>query len=303
MVLQDFDAPHYLRRERVFINTDTKDPVRSRSDYDMVFDLDDFYEKVQSVELVSWTIPFDMSPTIYRAFGTNPANNLLDIRLSDPPGNANVLEFTTELISFGYGTLEEFGQSVVDQITFRLLTLGDPYYNPDTNDFVMSYSITGGKLSFSAIVDDPPVVVDVRFLFGTGTNAGSTPATALGMVDGVDTPITTVNGYDIHGPIGVVPAILSPFRYTDVKVSGVDYNVARVPLTGPDFVTKRFNKTKFRLVDTPIRNVQETRITLTLPNGIEPIKVSTNGYDMVLEYLVLSPETGVPKWMVQSFGM
>lgn len=303
MVLQEFNTPQYLRRERVFINTDTKDPVRSRSDYDMVFDLDDFYEKVQAVELVSWTVPFDMSPTIYEGSSTRTGNNFLDIRFSDPPGNANVLDFTVELLPNGYATVEDFGQSVIDQITGALVTLNDAYYNPTTNNFVMSYSVTGGKLSFSAVVDNPAVVVDVRFLFGSGPNAGSTPATAFGMVDGVDTPITSVNGFDIHGPIGISPAIISPFRYTDVAVSGVDYNVARVPLTGVDFVTKRFNRTKFRIIDTPLRNVQDTRITLTLPNGVEPIKVSTNGYDMVLEYLVLSPETGIPKWMHQSFGI
>lgn len=301
MVLQDFEGPQFLRCERLFVNTENKDPIRSRSNFDMVFELSEVFEKVQAVELVSWTVPYDMSPTIYEATTSLPANNLLDVRLSDPPGNTHILEFTVELQPLGYASVEALGQSIGDQITFRLRELADPFYDVDVNFCTVTYSVTRGKLSFAASVGDPAVAVDMRFMFGTGPSAGATPARALGMTDGVDTLIATVNGYDFQGPVAGLPALLYPARYVDVTVSGVDYKVARIPLTNTDFVTNRFNRTKFRLLDNSLRRIQDTRITLTLPKGVEPVTISTSGYDMVLDYLVLTPVGGIPYWLVQSF--
>lgn len=303
MVLQSINALHYLRCQRVYVNTDEKDQVRSRSNFDVVVELDQLYEKVQAIELVSWVVPFDMAPTLYEARLGVTANNIIDVFLTNPPGHTAVLTHAVTLQPGGYTSASDLGASIAGQIVTEIDTLGHATYNSTTNAFAVNSSVTDGKISFSATVTGALTPVDLQFLFGSGANAASAPARALGLPVGVDTPILLVGGTDIQGPVGIIPAQMSPWRYVDVNVTGVNYKMARVPLTGPDFVAKRFNKTKFRLLDTPIRRTQEIRAVLTLAGGLEPVTVSTNGYDMVYDYLLLSPEMCIPHWVVQSLQM
>jgi hypothetical protein len=317
MVLQSVNAQHYLRCQRVYINTDNKDPVRSRSNFDMVLDLPELYENVQSVELVSWMVPFDISPTIF------VDNELLDVTFAEENGDERISATLT--IPRGGYTAQTLLDMLVLLMTNWLENLGNDHYYTRTprpgqilsrTDTVFTTGIQDGKIWMTALRDlrdvsdapdftlvDQELPIDFQFLFGSGPNAGSPLATTLGMTPDTDTYLGEVAGIRISGPRGVAFPVLSMHRSVDVFVDDVDYQVARVPLTRADFVSKRFVHTKFRLLDTPIRHTQEIRARLRFSDGSEPATLSTNGYDLVFDYLLLSPETCIPRWVRQQLQM
>ena len=355
MGLESVDTPHYLVCRRVYVNTDNKDPTRSRSNFDVVVDLAELYTRVQALELVSWMVPFDISPTIKAG-----VNDVLYVKAIATMGGETVFppnpeETTTITVPEGAYSAQELADTIKAALEAWLNGIPSDYYNGAytytyaqwqyNNTFYgqLTYAeylaevearggtthgwgnitvstvveVSGaaeGRLFFrpyrSLTVDLHPNAPSTReeplalqFLFASGATTNRL-AWTLGMTPLLDTYLGTANGFEVNGPLGVSVPRLGLYRSVGVFVAGVQHQVAQVPLTAAaDFVTRRFVKTRFRLLDKPIRRMDEISVALRFRDGSEPATLSTNGYDLVFDFLLLSPETCVPMWVRQQLGV
>ena len=78
--------------------------------------------------------------------------------------------------------------------------------------------------------------------------------------------------------------------------------LARVPVSGEDHIANHYKKPKFRLLRETLQQLQLLRVKLTLAAGREPVALSSNGFDLALEILSVSPEQKVPAWVQQRFA-
>jgi hypothetical protein len=310
MPLQTFAGPQYLRCDRIFVNTNERDLEQSRSKFDMLIHLDQLYEKVVSMELVSWNMPYDIAPTIFAESLLNRANNLLDVEIEDVPSVIGSQAYTVALQEGGYKTVEDMGRDITRQLNNTMDNI-DGLYVPHDDivtgpragaETVWHFSSSNGKLTFFVDKSGVPNSMSAKFLFTTGPSAGSTPAVTLGFTTEADTLVFT--SPLILGPTSTFPVILSPLRFVDVFVDEVDeFNpMIRIPLSGDLYSTERWNTNSFRLLTKPIRNTQEIHVRLEMVGGLAPESVSTNGFDLIFDVLLLSPEITVPTWVNQTLA-
>ena len=310
MPLASYKAPTYIRCDRLFVNTEDKNRVRSKSNFDVIVELDQLYEKVIAIELSTYNIPFDISPMFSDGSDGRIQNNLLDVRfttLATAGGHPATVTINVDLSNRGFGTFQEVAEFLTDEIESELLLAGVAPFDPlhAVEPFNMDITVVQGcKLSFNAQFTNTgaPIVqpsAQVEFLFTTGPGVGFTPWTVLGFPSDADTILSAIPL--INFPYSVLPLQLSLERWVDVIVeqaSELD-PVSRVPISGEDYDTDRFNVTKPRLLTKPIRNMQEIRVRLAMQDGNEPTSVSTNGFDFVFDLLVISPEQCIPSWIQQ----
>jgi hypothetical protein len=303
MPLQNFDGASYLRSDRIFVNTNERDVGQSHSKFDFQQPLDQLYEKIVSMELVSWNLPFDMAPCIFAESELNETNNLLDVEIRDVAAILGTQTFTVELLEAGYKTVEDMARDITRQLNLQMQVIGGTYSPVAIIDggteTVWHSTVQDGKISFFADSSGVPNSMLTRFLFTSGPSAGSTPATVLGFQTEADT-ITEVSPL-IIGPTSTFPVILSPLRFVDVFVSQIDElsPVMRIPLSGDLYDTDRFHVNSFRLLTQPVRKLQELNIRLEMIGGLSPEPVSTNGFDLIFDVLLLAPQLAVPSWTKQ----
>lgn len=296
MALESVDRLSILRCERVLVDSNDRDTLRSPSPFDVLVPLESGYDRMVAMELVSWNLPLDMAATIYPDMGTDlRTNRFLDVRLvSASP--AATLEYTCELELAGYRTAAEFGDVVRESLDVAMDAQAHATFST-ANGYAWESTEEGGKLSFQVLKSGVPGLVTAEFLFGSGPSHGFSPFAALGFPREEDTYLSA----PITGPVATLPAQLSPFRFVDVTAVGVNggYKVARVPLTGEDYIARRHRRPRFRLFTRPNSSFSELALRLTLAGGRRPVTVSTNGFDLAFDALLLSPEARVPSWVRQ----
>jgi hypothetical protein len=308
MPLQTLPSRNYLRCERIHVNSNDRSD-QSKSAFDFVVPLDQLYEKVVAFELVSWNVPYATAPCIFSETRLTSPNNLLDVRLTDVPSVVGSRTFAVEMHEAGYATVEDLAIDLENQLMWHMDAEDFEYHTEGAGAVdPVRFRVTheDGKLNVTSQMRAGAVFVDnsmsVEFLFTSGPNAGSTPATVFGFTTEADTLIST--SPLILGPVSTFPVILSPFRYIDVFLKDVPElkPMARIPLSGDLYATENHNTNSFRLLTQPIRNIQELHIQLTMVNGADPEPVTTNGFDFVFDLLLLDPNNCVPTWIQQQLA-
>jgi hypothetical protein len=274
----------------------------------MLIHLDQLYEKIVAMELVSWNMPFDIAPCIFEESLLSRANNLLDVEIEDVPSVLGIQAYTVVLKEEGFKTVEDMAISITGQLNSALQVANDVYLwdsgenAPAANEIAWHYSVLDGKISFFAQSRSIPNSMLSRFMFSTGPSAGSTPALTLGFTTEADT-LTSMSPLLVN-PVSTFPVILSPLRFVDVFIDEISElrPVVRIPMSGDLYSTDRWHRNSFRLLTNPIRNMQEIHVSLRMVGGAAPESVSTNGFDMIFDLLLLAPEQTVPTWVNQSLA-
>lgn len=324
MPLYNLNTPHYLNRRRVFIDADERDTEQSRSIWDASYILDRYYSKIQAIELVSYNIPRYIMPTFVNSRVTTDGktvvgNNKLDIRLADVPETRS-LTFTVTFPPGRYDSVSDFTSVLPTLIETAMDAEGDAFFNTGAG---VNFTVFTLPSSFYAsdrvqVVSDisgDHTAISMEYLFGTGTNKDSSAWNVFGFKKGTNNGglRTVVAGNSLMTPITLYDPVpdseftVAPYRYIDVYIQEApELNpVARIFMTdekttSANYTTNQLVQNRPRLLtDLPLRKLQNINVRLEFEGGILPTEEFECGYDLIFDFLVLSPEQDRPKWTNQ----
>lgn len=305
------NAEVYIKRERVFVDPEGRDRTRSKSQSSFVFPLNNLYEEVQGIELVEFNVTGSILRTFYATEGSHMGNNKVDIYMEDTATGTNTLSFTLEMPSATYDTTAELAAALQTQLNAQMDAQGDAFHNTSNDvEWTVTVSATENVLGATNVliftVEDNSVAdsIEANFLFGTGANKREAAWKVLGFSEGVDTAVFSLGGTNYYSPVPAFSPTLRPFRYVDVFVDQFPElrPVARLFITGEgSYVRERVVQKGTRLLDTPVKNIQNMNIRLTLANERPIPSVIQHGVDLVFDIFVVSQEQKVPGWLQQSF--
>lgn len=322
----------YLRRARLFVNTEERDMIRSKDQFEFVLPLDNTYEQVVSIELVDYAIS-KKHERYFRREGLQ--NNQIIIYLEDKATHTHTLRLTVTIPSHDStgSWVEDVSLMVQTQINNALDACGDAYYAGNTR-FVVTcedkdlYLGVPRKFIFACeYIGYGFNMIDVSFLFAETPNS---MAKLLGFEEENITSTTFVREPftpTMPDPMGVeqpspptitvcapVPSHLPTLtidRYLDVSIREFPEltPVARLSLThdlefanvNPFVLYKRnFRAVKgVRLLREPVRRLSQLSVDIRLPNGQKPPLTVHKGVDLVFDILMIAKEQQIPAWMRQ----
>lgn len=314
MPLAQLPGESYIRRTRVYIDSDKRN-INSKSQFDFNYDLDELYEKIIGIELVGYNIKKDCQQTFSEASGSLNGNNIIDIRMDDVATHTNPLFFTVTIPPRNYSDINELASDLQLLINTEMDLQGHVLHNTGAG---VVWSVTGFadpidssvNLIFAIDENGNEKTIEGRFMFNTGSNTHNNAAFPLGFYEGADTPVTYVAQIVVflfpalavfNVPLIIRGTKLSPYRFLDLRIkeaSELD-PVARIPIvdtipeSAPDTI---LNRGAPRLLTSPIRNIQTININLTLVNKRPPTENSIKGFDLIFDFLLLSPGTSIPNW-------
>lgn len=309
----------YVRRKRIFIDSDERDFSRSRSEFDFVIPLDNLLENVVSVELVDFSIKRDLQQTFIEETEDGYGNNIIDVYMNDIATETNPLYFTVTIPPRNYTLLTELATDIQDLLNAAVVATGDAYWiaRPwlvTVNTSPISGIDTGGPDDTLLIQVFDPTADIGRFLFQSGANHRNNASVPLGYFDGVDTNVTllyrpTGGGATtlIGNPVQNQAAKLSPFRFMDVNIQQVPelQPLARISLDEGYLLSKTEQvDARPRMMTNPIKRMDEMHVICTIGADEQkrpPLSRSRGGIDLVFDVLVIAQEERVPSWMQQEF--
>jgi len=261
MPLQAFDTQSYIRRVRVFVDSDQRDTNLSKSPFDFVYDLGTEYEKVASIELVDFNVRRDISQTFYTKTSTTNGNNFIDVQMRNLGSGAQTLEFTVEIPPRNYTSGEELAADLTVLFNDAMNATADPFFSSvgtSPHTWTVSIGSFNGFLSVlntdktsrfyfvaTVAVATPPGDYEqsIKFLFGSGPNKEHSAHHTLGFVKadtqdpfGTLTIIYVFSTADKKTPLQLYFGDLQGFPWVDVRVEEVPEldPVARINLADTD---------------------------------------------------------------------
>jgi hypothetical protein len=325
-LMEDLGAtPLYLRRSRLLVDPDGRDPDRSPSAFDYVFPLPRPLQRVVSIELVGWA--FDArswSPTwLGRYASLTPgedgddaprrraeAASTYDVRLEHEGSGAQV-DFSVDMEVTGAGswcgsvvaTPAEFAELLGAAAQAAFEALGTAYAPINHTNTTLAVGVdAAGRLTLLAHQSGTPLVP--RLLFGSGPSRSQQAAKAAGFAPGVDTATPAasnrllVGDYRIH---------LQPHRYLDVSLdreAPEQRPHARVFLDyAPDpglYRRPRDPGHGTRLLQQPVRTLRDLQVRLSLPDGKPVPAGARERHTLEFEVLSLAPLPAAASWLEQT---
>jgi hypothetical protein len=308
MPLQSVDSDSYIRRVRVVVDSDKRNRVDSATPFKFVFELPNRLEKVIGVELVGHNIKRAIQKTFEGAVGVGgkqfPANNYIDAIYGVTfSGNPETYAYTTVL------PLRNFTS------TAALATMLDAELEAqmDPNNIVSldvlarndSQVDVGPTVKFQAVASGGTnnVLDYLAFLFRTGPNAHRSAARVMGFAE--DRDDDGIFSYEANG--NIFQTELQPHRFLEVRIAEFAEldPLARITLTD-DFDTKPLSvdsaNANVRLLTNPRKELDRIHVELTMADGRPPQQLyadASAGVDLVFDFLVLVPVSGVPRWVDQ----
>lgn len=320
MPLLDIDRELYVKRSRHYIDNQLR-TSNSRTPFDIVMDLNNQIENIESIEVVNHNIPFSLNTSFIAKTASTRGNNLLDIMLEDI-GGGNRIEFTVEITApYLIDDFTTFSTFMSTLISDTMDAQGDSMWSTTAP---VPFTITKVQFTYSLVNDADPYIitslqverngaaptVQGKYLFGTGPSRGNGPERLLGFKEGADTNIYDVGEKPGGGagseflPISYKVGVPRPFQYIDIFVQEMEPNLITGTPLSRVFISE---KSRFvcngelpwrpRLMTTPLRIRKDLRVKLLYEDDIEPLAEYTNGWDVTLDLLSLSDETSVPKWV------
>ena len=304
----DGDEKHtYLKRVRIAVNSELRDSINSRDQFDFIFPLSSVFENIASIELVDYNI----SGSHQRTFrDVAPVNNTISVTLGTVSGP--VLNFdvtlTPQTQSTPYTQAQLAAQLTIDLNTAMDAT-GDAYYNTAVFEWVVTTLATtnakgvANALNFAVVDTHTVVEVGATFNFGQPPIGGA--AVVLGFPD-ENTSAFTVGATVYNYPVPSFAPTLIVDRYIDVFVGEfIEHSpVARVFITNDtDFKRNKWSVQAPRLLTDPIRRLDKLSVRLTLPGGRKPLRYIKGGIDLIFELLIVSNEATLPPWLIQTLAI
>ena len=325
-------GPHYIKRTLVFVNSNDSDPIRSTNNYDFSFNLVEEIQEVFSIELVNFTIPRIMTPTLlgrYDQFDLwrtgvileipQNSNMLYDLRISDET-KSNSLILSGGLdpgIVLGFAAVIYSGfpldqESLFIAFYFDLLSR---FSNAVASNPVFgggNYTINiGGDQNYQIFfelennVAVPTTYGFVDILFGTGPNKDNQMSIPLGFqpfLDQQGDPNNTNNR--LRAPYMMN---ISQFTYIDVNLAQASENTpwARI-YTVDEISAYSAPKTvpyRSRMLKTPVRNLKFLDFQIRTQGGRVMGEISNTGMDMTIEVLSIAQVPKVPEWVLQRLAL
>lgn len=324
MPLFTLDTPHYINRRRVFIDADERDLAKSRSIWNAHYSLDEYYSKIQSIELVSYNIPRYIMPTFVNsritALGENVVgNNKLDIRLADVPETVS-LTFTVTFSPGLYASVSDLTSVLPTLIETQMDAEGDANFNTGVGVNFTVYTLPSSTYASDRVqvisdISGDHTAISMEYLFGSGDNTDDSAWNVFGFKKGVDNGgyrqvvagNASMTAIELFDPVPDSEFTVSPYRYIDVYIDEAPElsPVARIFMTdekttSANYTTNQLVDNKTRLLnDLPIRKLSTITVRLEFEGKIIPTEEFECGYDLVFDFLVLSPEQDTPKWTKQ----
>lgn len=331
MVFPKLKGPHYVKRTRVFLNSNERVPIESRDGWTFTFDLPEEVNQVIGIELVQYNVPKDAGPTFS---GSYDFENFLYLDFENY-GNESNAQTPTEFVFSDEGGTPSFKQ--LGDLDPGYSFFGVPVTLP-TSEYVLPISLLYGIL-FTDIgvratavdnvypvgLPDPYSEVDHRtigltevidFTFETNTipiryadisfqyktgGTGNISAQVFGFHpyrDSVPTAARHVRGdYMMNS---------RPFRYLDIFVDEMTElePVARVWVVDEDldnYVTSENPPNKMRLLLNPVPRLRKMRVRARLAQRRYPPTIADTGMDLIFDVYSLAPVESVPDWIQQAF--
>ena len=311
MPLQTVVGPHYIRRVRIYVDPDLRDPNRSVDQFEFLLPLDNLYEKVASIELVSYNVRRSIQRTFMAQVGTGPAgNNIVDIHMEDVATGLEVLDFALVIEEADYVNGADLAAALTTQLNTQMDAQSHAFHNTGntvvwTVTFDPDPNILGMDDALVFLVEEGAVAdtVQANFLFSSGRNSSSNAAKVLGFTED-DTLVFASGGNTFYNPVPTHTPVLTPFRYLDVFIKEFSelLPVGRVWLTPPEthfFPEVSLAHDTILLNSAPKHRIEELRFDLRLPNGRKPAAEICAGIDLVFDLLLISHEHHIPNWVQQ----
>lgn len=323
MPLLRLDIPHYLNRKRLFIDADQRDTGLSESIWNGTYILNDFYTKIQSIELVSYNIPRFIMPTFVETSTDSngnviQGNNKLDIRLADVPETQS-LTFTVTFPPGRYESIDDLKAIIPDLFESTMDAQGDPFFNTGAGvSFttpVPGFTTAAQSMEIVSEIGGNNELITMEFLFGSGTNSDQSVWNVFGFLHDQDNGgyqlvnpgNALVAPFILYDPVPDSAATITPYRYVDIYIDEAPElsPVARVFMTDEktsngNYTTNDWIQNKPRLLkDLPIRKMNTITIRLVFENNIVPVEEFQCGYDLIFDLVLLVPEQTIPCWTKQ----
>jgi hypothetical protein len=247
MPLQSVETQSYIRRTRIFVDSDDKNPDFLPHDkynaYDMEIELDTEYERVVSIELVDYNVRRDITKTFHTsaANGGSPGNNWLDVHMTNDD-NAEELDFSIDMGDRNYVLAQDVADDLEALLNTTMDAQGSAYYSTTAGTPVTWTVFPAGLDPFGFVtinsLDNSVTLVNMditvdragsnvygQFLFKTGPHANEDMHQFLGYSD-ADTiiPSETFTFLGTEQPSVQSPYFngnLQSFQYVDVFVDEV----------------------------------------------------------------------------------
>ena len=99
-------------------------------------DLGKHFQNVESIEMTNYNFPNDAGVTYHAKTVSAPGNNLLDVKMVDPDGVEDDLEFTVVLpVDILYTSIQQHSNIVRELLQTTMDEQGDSYFNSANDVF------------------------------------------------------------------------------------------------------------------------------------------------------------------------
>jgi hypothetical protein len=332
MPLKSVSTPSYIKRTRIYVNSSEKIAERSRGPFDYTFRVPEAIQNVVSIELTGWNLSSSLSSSIVGRYNSRlpgtgadvirsviPGASTFDIELENETGTYTAViscDLETALDNLATTGIVYFDETALTDFLFAAYENGiagasDPVFTAanTTGEFSVD---DAGRLFFVAFRSGALTPLRSRMLFKTGPSASDQASRLMGFEPDVDTDrvvsLTTTTGIGSgsnYVTSGIYLYNLQPFRYINVYVDEVSANfepLARIYLNRISVPEDRqpFNKDyNARLLQEPIRRLDQLSIRLTLEDDKRIADMYDTGHQLTFDVLSVAQETDIPNWVDQ----
>jgi hypothetical protein len=319
-------GPRYVRRTRLFVDSEDRVEAESRDNYRFSYQVRQEIQNVISIELVDFCVPRMVAPTFLDRFDyfrflksgvveetAADSNTVTDIRFTSEDGlstldlvsdMARPLDLSLEIIPTAGTPLDEvrivlyFALDVVARLTIAA--------HPVLNETNYTFAVTSrnGATPMLATLENastPGSFATVQFRYETGPNHMRQTSEVFGFRPNLDTEPGTNNGAE--APFSVNPY---PWRYLDVHLAEAAElrPFARIHLQD-EVLPGNTKPVGFprapRMLKAPVRSLRRLRMDLTFPPDRSPAFLADVGMQFVFDVLSLAQVPQLPEWVHQRF--
>lgn len=327
MPLQETNRPTYLKRTRLFIDSDERragDPL-----YSFRYDLKEEIQDVVSVELTGWNVNRHIAPTFIGRYSQTtvpyasasnprrdePGSSMVDVEVTDETGTDTIV-FTVDMdfvtpasgsppLSYAGDTLSLNDIVAALPVAFSTAfgAVSHPTLNATNYNLFTGTDTLGRFFAFMQKKSDPTLKPQVRLLFGSGLNRADAMNRVLGVPLEDTTPDPATNGFQSNCTLEPVP-----LRYVDVHLQEFrEINpVGRIILAAAndsDFLEPEEKPEAVRLLTKPIRRLEAIKVDLVLPGEQVPNQDVPDGFELQFDVLSLATQSQTPKWLNQKMEL
>jgi hypothetical protein len=223
----------YTKVSYAYVESDEREPDSSSSVSRYRFRLKESLQNVYAMEIVGWSLPFDITPTFspFNPFVPNiPGDDKVDFSLRTNVGPPNETTFTVTMppFQFYYNSGDIPNRAFADILVQLMQSAidSDPNYGAGQVEFFSRYDSferTSIEIRSNAPFADTDYV-ELRFLFASGPNAGNNASVQLGFLPDTDSAYSVSEGTTVPLQVIVSPLAvkLIPRPYIDVYIAQYD---------------------------------------------------------------------------------